>query len=166
MNLLENIASLSPLELWGDLHGAVAMFALILFGTTITLTVSLGKFDTAVRWLKSMLALLLADLVVLDLLGLFIYIPYRASGGPRTFLLSSETTAWLHQVVFEHKEFLAFAPPVLVLVATILAFLYGKSLPKETTARKAILFSLVAALVLVLVVASEAVLVTKTAPLQ
>ena len=163
---LQNIASLSKWEIWGDLHGTVAMLSLILFGAALALYFTLGKFPRAADWLRSTLLVLFVDLAVLDILGLFIYVPYRAQGGPRSFLLSSETTAWLHKIIFEHKEFLAFAPPILILVAAVVAFLKRQELSTDTTAKRTILFSLISALIIVLVVAAEAVLVTKSAPLK
>jgi len=67
--------------------------------------------------------------------------------------------------VFEHKEFLALVPVVLILVATIIVFKQNKSFKNSTGLRKIVLFAVLTALFYVLVVAAEAVLVTKAAPL-
>ena len=101
-----------------------------------------------ISWLKITLILLFADLVLLDIFGLTVYIPYRAEGGPRTILKASEATAWLHGVVFEHKEFLAFAPPLIILVAFIVTETLGKKLNNENVRllRKSVIFSFVASI--------------------
>src|SRR3990167_5238476 len=161
-----HLSELSPRELIADTHGGLAMLALILFGASLVLIRSLGGFTAAAHWLRKVLALLWIDLIVLNLIGLLIYIPYRATGGPRSTLLSSESTAWYHQILFEHKEFLAFAPMMLILAALWITNLKGDSLSTDKQARRALAFSVVTALIFVLVVAAEAVLVTKAAPLR
>ena len=144
------------------------MFSLILFGAGIVLYFVVKKSSNFIVWLQSALLLLFINLVLLDTAGLMAYIPYRASDGPRTTLMASESTAWLHSIIFEHKEFLAFAPPLLILVAFLLAYFLRKNFNDEKVPalRRSLLFSLISALVLVLLVAAEAVFVTKAAPLK
>ena len=162
---LDKVFSLSVWEVLSDVHGGLAMLSLILFGAAFVL-VTKQQIKRSTRWLKFVLLGLWVDLILLDAFGLYIYVPYRAKGGPRTALLASEETSWLHKLIFEHKEFLAFAPPALLLVATVLVWRYKGALGEQTLLRRTVLASLVLALVFVLVVATEAVLVTKAAPLQ
>ena len=163
----ENILNLSYWEIMSDLHGGLAMMSLVLFGAVIILLKSVDKFARATVWLKNSLLGLLASLATLDFMGLFIYRAYRDAGptSPRSILKSSEDTAWLHSTVFEHKEFLALVPVVLILVATIIVFKQNKSFKNSARLRKIVLFAVLTALFYVLVVAAEAVLVTKAAPL-
>ena len=57
------------------------------------------------------------------LLGNWVYIPYRAAGGPRSYFM--EHTQAVHQVFFEFKEFAAlFTLPLAVTAAFILGY-YG-----------------------------------------
>jgi hypothetical protein len=163
---LEKITSLTQWEILGDVHGGVAMLTLVLFGVALMLYFSYGKFSASARWLKNTLLALFACLVTIDLLGLFIYVPYRATTGPKATLIASESTAWLHEIMFEHKEFVAFAPIVLIFTAYLIVKSRGKGLNDNPAMKRAVLFSIIAALVFVLVVASEAVLITKVAPLK
>ena len=166
--LLRGISSLSYWDVLADMHGLLAMLLVVLFGTTLVLYFALDKFAQATRWLKYALSALVANLVLLDVMGIYIYGAYRATDGPRTLLNSSPDTAWLHQIIFEHKEMLAYAPWLIVLVAlSIVATLGDRLKSQESRAlRLIVLFSIVASLAFVLVIAGEAVLVTKAAPLR
>ena len=166
--LILGIASLSYWDILTDFHGFLAIMPLILFGIALALYFSLDKFSQAVVWLKRTVYLLLANLIFLDSVGLYIYVPYRAPGGPRTFLKSSSETAWLHEILFEHKEFLAYAPWLLALVALVIVIAFGSRIieSENKKIKRLILFSLTTSLIFVLIVASEAVLITKVAPLK
>lgn len=166
--LLRGIASLSFWDVLADMHGALAMLLLVLFGAALVLFFSLEKFAGAARWLSYTLMALAVDLILVDAFGLYIYGAYRADGGPRTLLKSSPDTAWLHQVVFEHKEMLAYAPWLVIVVALIIVLvLDDKLIEREHRALKwVVLFSILASLAFVLTIAGEAVLVTKVAPLR
>lgn len=152
---------------FADLHGILGMLSLILLGAALTLYFLSEKAKAAVDWLKTILLLLFFDILLLDIFGLIVYIPYRAKGGAKFDLVGSETTAWLHEIVFEHKEFLAFAPLIMAIVAFFIVHKLGDSFmdkEKYKWFRFAVLASVIFSLVFVLVVAAEAVLVTKTAP--
>src|SRR3989344_8961890 len=118
--LFRGIFSLSYWDVLTDMHGLLAMVLLILFGAALILFFSLSKFAQAARWLKYVLSALVLNLVAVDVMGLYIYGAYRAAEGPRTLLKSSPDTAWLHGIVFEHKEMLAYAPWLVILVALII----------------------------------------------
>jgi len=152
-----------------DLHGGLSMASLILFGAAITLFFSLDKFEKAWLWLKNVAIALAVNIAILDFMGLFIYRPYRekVSGfSPRTLLKANPDTAWIHSMVFEHKEHLAFAPLLVMIVVAIILTVQGKSIKNKQNLKKVVLYGIIASLVLVLVVAAEAVLVTKTQPLK
>lgn len=168
---MEVFGQLLDLPFWSkfaDIHGFLAMISLILFGAGVVLYYASKKSIELVSWLKTVLLLLFVDLALLDVFGLITYIPYRTDGGPRTVLKASEATTWLHGVVFEHKEFLAFAPVLIILVAFIVVETLGKRFNDEKVAllRKVVIFSLVISLIFVLLVAAEGVLVTKVAPVE
>ena len=165
---IDRISSLSFFEVWASIHGSLAMLALALFGGAITLSYSLDKFARAYQWLRNTLYWLAGTVVALDALGLFIYRPYRESvpDSPRSILKASEETSWLHGVVFEHKEMLAFAPMVMLITALMIVIYEGKSLKNNPVMKNAVRYLLITSLVFVLVVAAEAVLVTKAAPLK
>ena len=166
--LIQGIVSLSYWDKFTDFHGLLAITPLILFGIGLALYFSLDKFLQAAVWLKRTLYVLVINLILLDVVGLYIYAPYRAAEGPRTFLKSSPNTAWLHEILFEHKEFLAYAPWLLVLVALVIVATFRETIanPEHKKIKQLILFSLIASLVFVLIVAAEAVLITKVAPLR
>lgn len=167
--MVELIEGLSKLTFWSklaDFHGSLAMLSLILFGAGVVLFFLSDKIGLALRWLKVTLLFLFTDLVLLDIVGLSVYIPYRAEGGPRTILKSSQNLSWLHDIIFEHKEFLAFAPPILILVAFMVVSQMGKEFnnPGNRYIRVVVSSALIISLIFVLVVAGEAVLVAKTVP--
>jgi len=168
IEVLQNLLNLPFWSKFADIHGMLAMLSLILFGAGIVLYFIVKKNPEFISWLKAVLIVLFANLALLDIFGLTVYIPYRAEGGPRSVLKASEATAWLHGVVFEHKEFMAFAPPLLILVAFIVTETVGKNWSSDKVAflRKSVIFSLVAALIIVLIVAAEGVIVTKVAPVE
>lgn len=152
---------------FADLHGMLSMLSLILFGGALTLYFVSSKAKEAVSWLKKILMLLFFNILFLDIFGLTVYIPYRAKGGAKFDLTGSETTAWLHEIVFEHKEFLAFAPLIMTITAFLIVAKLGENFvdkQKYKWLRLAVLASLILSLVFVLIVAAEAVLVTKAAP--
>ena len=168
---MEVFVKLLEMTFWEKLanfHGSLAMLSLILFGAAIVLYFVVRKSGNFINFLKGVLLLLFVNLSLLDIFGLTIYMPYRAAGGPRSILKASESTAWLHNVVFEHKEFLAFAPPILILVAFLITVALARNFNDEkfSRLRKGVIFSLVTSLIFVLIVAAEAVLVTKAAPVK
>lgn len=168
MEFFLNLASMPFWSKLANFHGLLAMVSLFLFGVCFILYFLVDKTNTAISWLKNSLLVLFINLVMLDIAGLTIYVPYRATGGPKFLLIGSETTAWLHNIVFEHKEFLAFAPPILIFTAFSIVKTLGLDFGNKKQypwLRKSVITAIILALVLVLTVAGEAVLVTKVAPL-
>ena len=166
--LLKGLLSLSYWDLSADIHGLLAMLLLILFGLALGLYFALDKFAQAVHWLRFALYALVVNLVAVDVIGLYIYGAYRAEGGPRTLLRVSPDTSWLHTIVFEHKEMLAYAPWLLILAALVIVAVLQDRLraPEHRALRFIVLFCIVLSLAYVLTIAGEAVLVTKAAPLR
>lgn len=165
--LIEKLIDIPFFSKLANLHGSLAMFSLILFGAALILYFLSPKINLAIQWLKVVLIILFIDLLLLDLFGLTIYIPYRAENGPRTILKSSESLSWLHNIIFEHKEFLAFAPPVLILVALVIVSQLNKQFAdsKFKYLRLSVISTIILSLIFVLTVAGEAVLVTKAVPI-
>lgn len=166
--VLSHLLSLTFWDKLANVHGLLSMLALILFGAGILLYFVVRKSANFAPWLRNILLILFINLAILDIAGLTVYVRYRASGGPRDFLKSSESTAWLHNIIFEHKELLAFAVPLLILVAFFVTRILGDKFNDESLSplRKSVIFSLVLGLIFVLVIAAEAVLVTKVAPVK
>lgn len=152
---------------FADFHGFLAMTSLILFGSALILYFLYSRHTDIVKWLKTVSLFLFINILALEIAGMAIYVPYRVEGGPRSILKSSEELAWLHNTIFEHKEFLAFAPLVLTLAAFLIISELGNSFGENRYLwlRKSVLVSFLLALAFVLIVAAEAVLVTKAVPI-
>lgn len=58
--------------------------------------------------------------------GTWIYIAYRAPGGPRSFFI--ENLPEVHQIFFEFKEFIALFTLPMFLVSTFILWKYGESI--------------------------------------
>lgn len=168
MDVFVKLFNLPFWEKFADFHGLLSMLSLILFGAAIVLYFVVKKGNNFYTWLKNILLLLFINLLLLDIAGLTVYVPYRAEEGPRTFLKSSESTAWLHSVIFEHKEFLAFAPPLIILTVFLVTKTLRANFRDESNSKlsKSVIFGLIISLIFVLIVAAEAVLVTKAAPVR
>lgn len=96
MEVFSKLLAMSFWEKFVNLHGLLAMLSLVLFGAAVILYFVVKKNINFIGWFTSTLFHLFINLVLLDIAGLLVYMPYRAPGGPRTFLKASESTAWLH----------------------------------------------------------------------
>jgi len=65
--------------------------------------------------------------------GNWIYIAYRAPGGPRAFFM--ENNPEIHEVFFEFKEFIALFPLPLAVATTFVIWLYGDQLIENKALR-------------------------------
>ena len=108
----------------GALHGAAA----ILFMITATVGLYQG-YRIFAGQARSLAELQIGRVVnatlafITILLGNWIYIPYRATGGPREYFL--QTSPEIHKIFFEFKEFVAlFTLPLAVSAAFLLVY-YG-----------------------------------------
>lgn len=112
----------SPGATAGTLHGIAA--GLLMVTATIGLFQAYRLFAGHARGIAEFQVVSIANAVLAlttILLGNWLYIPYRASGGPRSYFL--QHTPEIHTVFFEFKEFAALFPLPLA-VATAFLFLY------------------------------------------
>jgi len=65
--------------------------------------------------------------------GNWIYIAYRAPGGPRAFFM--ENNAEIHEIFFEFKEFIALFPLPLAAATTYVLWRYGDRLIEDKSLR-------------------------------
>jgi hypothetical protein len=123
---LSRLMGESPYRLHAAFHG--------LFAGIFLVTSTIGFYQALRLWRGS--SMYLADLEIGSVmnavfcfftiaLGNWIYIPYRVSGGPRSYFL--ETTPEIHKIFFEFKEFTAlFTLPLSVAAAFIICRYGGK----------------------------------------
>jgi cytochrome bd-type quinol oxidase subunit 1 len=77
------------------------------------------------------------------LFGNWVYIPYRAAGGPRSFFL--EKAPEIHKIFFEFKEFVALFTLPLAVAAAYVILRYGERLNGNKQLREAVALLLVLA---------------------
>lgn len=153
--------SMSPTALLG-LHFIVLLPAIALFLLAIGL--AFHRMPDLLFFRRILLILFLAVFLV-TWLGLFVYVPYRSPGNARSVLL--ETRPELHKIVFEHKEFAAYAVWLLLLVALIGVWsLSNDEYHTTPRAHTLIRFCLIAAFAITLLVSVEGLIVTTAAPVQ
>lgn len=162
--LFHGISSFSLNEIYLNIHGLLAMMSLIFYGAIIVLTFLWDKCPELSKKLKALWLGLIVTVGLLYSLGLYVYVPYRAKGGAKYILIASEKTAWLHEIVFEHKEFLALAPLILAIVGFWTVHKLAGDNTNREIVKKLCLFCAIGGLLLLLLVAAEAVIVTKAAP--
>lgn len=167
--LIQGLLAYSSWEKFANLHGLLATFSLVLFGAALALTPIFNKTKKYLQWFKVVVTLLFVDLFLATINGLYIYQSYRAPipTSPRSLIIASNKP-WLHKIVFEHKEFLAFLPWLLVFAVVFIVWHLGRDLkkPHYNGLNRVIFLSLLLALIFTLIIAGEAVLVTKFAPLS
>ncbi len=123
----KELAGESAYAIRGALHGTAA--GLFMVTSTIGLFQAYRIFagrasSMAELQIGSVINASLALLTILS--GNWIYIPYRAAGGPRTHFL--QTAPEVHQVFFEFKEFAALFTFPLAAVAAYLLVRYGEDI--------------------------------------
>ena len=84
------------------------------------------------KWL-SLLATAMSALTIA--FGTWVYIAYRAPGGPRQFFLETGGLAEIHEIFFEFKEFIALFTLPMFLTATYILWRYGKPIVGHREAR-------------------------------
>lgn len=113
------------------------------FAGIFMITMTIGLFQGLRLWSGAEVPLM--DLQVGSLLNAFIclitivfgnwiYIPYRASTGPRTYFL--ENSPEIHKIFFEFKEFTALFTLPLVVAAAYLISRYGETLYRHKPLRE------------------------------
>lgn len=136
----EHLLGESAVAIRGALHGTAAG----LFMVTATIGVFQG-YRLFVGQARSVAELQVGSVVnaamafFTILLGNWLYIPYRAAGGPRSYFL--EHAPDIHKIFFEFKEFAALFTLPLAVAATFILVTYGAA-----TLRRRDLSTLVAVL--------------------
>ena len=117
-------------------HGLGATVFLI--SSTIAVYLSWRLYTGEIRAfkdLKWMTAISSGMAVFTIAFGNWIYIAYRAAGGPRSYFLG--TLPAIHEIFFEFKEFIALFTLPMFLVSTFILWRYGESIVKHKEARAA-----------------------------
>ncbi|MBI3252387.1 MAG: hypothetical protein HYZ52_03580 [Candidatus Omnitrophica bacterium] len=96
------------------------------------------------------------------LFGNWLYIPYRAKGGPRTYFL--DTNPDIHKIFFEFKEFTALFTLPLAVGAAYLICRYGRRVESDRVLRECAAILLVMAFFYFLVAFGLGAAVTKLKP--
>ena len=121
-----------------------------LFAGIFMVTATIGVYQAFRLWIGTTFnvremevgsALNAAACFLTILFGNWIYIPYRAPGGPRTHFL--ETSAGVHEIFFEFKEFTALFTLPLAVAAAYLVFRYAKRLEENKGLRETVALLLV-----------------------
>ena len=117
-------------------HGLAA--TMFLLGATIAVYLSwrlfigeIKAFDD-LKWLTAFSAVMAAVTIAF---GNWIYIAYRAPGGPRSYFL--ETLPEIHAVFFEFKEFIALFTLPMFIVSAFILWRYGNGIVRHPEARAA-----------------------------
>lgn len=114
-----------------------------LFAGIFMVTSTIGLYQAVRLWRGSSMYLLdleagsvlnAAFCLLTILSGNWIYIPYRASGGPRSHFL--QVTPEIHKIFFEFKEFIALFTLPLTVAAAFLICRYGQRLLSNRTLRE------------------------------
>ena len=121
-----------------------------LFAGVFMITATIGVYQAFRLWIGTTIntremevgSVLNAAVCFLTILfGNWIYIPYRAPGGPRTHFL--ETSAGVHEIFFEFKEFTALFTLPLAVAAAFLICRYAGRLAESERLREAVALLLV-----------------------
>jgi hypothetical protein len=169
MEFFQNLFQLPLAEQLSNLHGLLATLSLLVYGALFVAIPVYKKYQAGNLYKPLLYMLGIQTLLIgaVTTFGIIVYVAYRAAGGAREFLLSNAGTGWLHNIVFEYKEYLcAITPWLLLMVAFFTAARLGSQLYKNKSALKLILTLVIVSAIFVLLTATLAVLVTKMAPLE
>ena len=115
-------------------HGMAATVFLLgaTIGTYLAWRLYIGEIKAFkdLKWLSAFSTVMAAATIAF---GNWIYIAYRAPGGPRGYFLGAMPE--IHQIFFEFKEFIALFTLPSFLVATFILWKYGESLIGHREAR-------------------------------
>lgn len=139
-------------ELLGESQYAVRSAFHGLFAGILMITMTIGLYQASRLWIGTSLniremeigSLINAAACFLTIIfGNWLYIPYRASGGPRTYFL--EASPEVHQIFFEFKEFTALFTLPLVVAAAYIICRYQQRLNQNRILRETVALLLVLA---------------------
>jgi len=148
--------------LFSMIHGLIA--AIFLMGFTGAIVDLLNGSKNAVGRLKLWITSMLGSVWFLWFSGTFIYIAYRAPGGPRE-LLKAGALPWLHEIIFELKEFSGAFVPLFMIVPAYLIWYYKEEVLENRQLRNIVITLLIVAMLWTLGVFGAGALVTKYAPI-
>jgi hypothetical protein len=169
VEFFQNLFQLPVAEQLSNLHGLLATLTLFMYGALFVAIPVYKKYQAGNMYKPLLYLLGIQTLLVgaVTTFGIIVYVTYRTAGGARDFLLGNAGTSWLHNIVFEYKEYLcAITPWLLLMVAFFVAARLGQQLYKNKAALKLILTFVIVSAIFVLLTATLAVLVTKMAPLE
>ena len=124
----------SQLALIGATHGLLATLGVVV--GTVTTYLGWRLFTGKIRAFGDLKILSVVSTVIAAatiIFGNWIYITYRAPGGPRAFFL--ENNPAIHGIFFEFKEFMALFPLPLAVAATYVIWRYGDRLAEDRSLR-------------------------------
>jgi hypothetical protein len=169
MEFFRNLFGLPLAEQVSNFHGLLATVSPLVFGAKIVLIFMARKCVLASLYKPTLWALGIQSILLgaASIVGIVAYVAYRTAGGAREFLLSSPQTSWLHNIVFEYKEYLcAITPWLLLMVAFFVVLKLGPEFFKNKGATVFVFASIIVAAVFAMFSAALAVLVSKIAPLE
>ncbi len=160
------MAFFSGIEVISLVHGFLGTIFLMAFGAAFAELIELT--NAGVQRIRLGITVMAVVAILLYASGSFIYIDYRAPvpTSPRSVLLSSEETAWIHEVLFELKEFTGAFVPVIMLLAAYLSRLWGDELKTDPKKRRILLSLLLVGVVWTFATYGLGAYVTKTVPLK
>jgi hypothetical protein len=173
----------SARSIWTMLHGIAlgggALIALTatMFGLLVLKSESDASGTAARRTWVSSLAAVSAVLVWLTVIGgtYIVFPPYRATppegvtdlaAYPRSFLLASSDTAWLHAIAMEMKEHVPWIAAMLATAAAFITSHYRAAVFRQSIERRLALTLLGLCVTLVATASLLGVFVNKVAPLD
>ena len=173
----------SARSIWTMLHGialgggALLALAATLFGLLVLKSESDMSGPSARRAWVSSLATISSVLVWLTVIGgtYIVFPPYRATppegvtdlaAYPRSFLLASTDTAWLHGIAMEMKEHVPWIAAMLATAAAFITNRYRAEVFRESLERRLALTLLGLCVTLVATASLLGVFVNKVAPLE
>ncbi|MBI4431934.1 MAG: hypothetical protein HY592_00415 [Candidatus Omnitrophica bacterium] len=152
------------------IYGLRSAFHGLLAGV-LMVTMTIGLFQAFRLWtgesvsigdLETGSVLNAAICFVTIVLGNWLYIPYRAKGGPRTYFL--ENSPEVHKIFFEFKEFTALFTLPLAVAAAFIICLYGNRIQSNRILRETTALLLLLAFFYFLVAFGLGAAVTKLKP--
>jgi hypothetical protein len=124
----------SLLAVVGAVHGLLATLGLLV--GTVTSYLGWRLFTGKIKAFSDLKILSVISTFIAAatiIFGNWIYIAYRAPGGPREFFLQNNPA--IHNIFFEFKEFIALFPLPLAVAATFVIWHYGERLIEDKSLR-------------------------------
>lgn len=123
-----------PLAVISATHGLLATLGVVV--GTVTSYLGWRLFTGKIKAFSDLKVLSLISTFIAAatiVFGNWIYIAYRAPGGPRAFFM--ENNPEIHEIFFEFKEFIALFPLPLAVATTFVIWRYGEQLIENKSLR-------------------------------